>query len=246
VSTAREEERAIDPWERHAGWWQERYTDGADPEYEEQLLPLVDEYLAGATRVLDVGCGEGQVARRVAQLGADVVGIDPTVAQLEVARRRAGGPRYLLATAEAMPVRDGSFDAAVSCLVFEHLNPFEPAVTEVARALASGGCFLLFLNHPLLQAPGSGWVIDHILDEQYWRVGPYLPDDHAMEEVAPGVDLPFMHRPLYRYVNELAAHGLLIEHVEEPPPAPGFLARAPEYTDAATIPRLLLLVTRKR
>ena len=210
------------------------------------MLPLVDQYLAGATRVLDVGCGEGQVARRVARLGARVVGVDPTVAQLEVARTRVGGPHYALAIAEAMPVRDGSFDAALSCLVFEHLDPFEPAVAEVARALAPGGRFLLFLNHPLLQAPGSGWVIDHILDEQYWRVGPYLPDDHAMEEVAPGVDLPFMHRPLFRYVNELAAHSLFIERVEEPPPAPGFLARAPEYTDAATIPRLLLLVTRKR
>jgi hypothetical protein len=111
--------------------------------------------------------------------------------------------------------------------------------------LAPGGRFVLFLNHPLLQAPGSGWVIDHILDEQYWRVGPYLPDDVAMEEVAPGVDLPFMHRALHRYVNELAAHDLLIEHVDEPPPAPGLLATVPEYKDAATIPRLLLLVTRK-
>jgi SAM-dependent methyltransferase len=195
--------------------------------------------------VLDVGCGEGQVARRVARLGAAVVGLDPTVAQLEVARTRAGGPHYVLATAEAMPVQDGSFDAALSCLVFEHLDPFEPAVAEIARALTPGGRFLLFLNHPLLQTPGSGWVIDHMLDEQYWRVGPYLPDDHAMEEVAPGVDLPFMHRRLSRYVNELASNGLFIERVEEPPPAPGFLARAPEYTDAATIPRLLLLVTRK-
>jgi SAM-dependent methyltransferase len=234
-----------DPWERHAGWWQDKFTDGVDPEYEEQLLPLVDEHLAGATRVLDLGCGEGQVARRAAGLGAEVVGIDPTAAQLATARARGGGPRYVRAGAEAMPLRDGSFDAVLSCLVFEHLDPFEPAVAEVARVLAPGGRFALFLNHPLLQAPGSGWVIDHILEEQYWRVGPYLPDDNAMEEVAPGVDLPFMHRPLYRYVNELAAHGLLIERVEEPPPAPGFLARAPEYTDAATIPRLLLLVTRK-
>jgi SAM-dependent methyltransferase len=235
-----------DPWERHAGWWQDKFTDGGDPEYEEQLLPLVDEHLAGATRVLDLGCGEGQVARRVAALGAEVVGVDPTAAQLATARARGGGPHYVRAAAEAVPLGDGSFDAALSCLVFEHLDPFEPAVAEVARVLAPGGRFALFLNHPLLQAPGSGWVIDHILDEQYWRVGPYLPDDHAMEEVAPGVDLPFMHRPLYRYVNELASHGLLIERVEEPPPALGFLARAPEYTDAATIPRLLLLVTRKR
>lgn len=237
---------AEDPWERHAGWWQEKFTDGVDPEYEEQLLPLVDVHLGGAMRVLDLGCGEGQVARRIAALGAEVVGIDPTAAQLTTARARGGGPVYARAGAEAMPLRAESFDAVVSCLVFEHLDPFEPAVAETARVLAPGGRFVLFLNHPLLQAPGGGWVIDHILDEQYWRVGPYLPDDHAMEEVAPGVDLPFMHRPMYRYVNELAAHDLFIERVEEPPPAPGFLARAPEYTDAATIPRLLLLVTRKR
>jgi DNA-binding transcriptional MocR family regulator len=67
---------ADDPWERHAGWWQEKFTGGVDPEYEEQLLPLVDEHLTGATRVLDLGCGEGQVARRIAALGAEVVGID--------------------------------------------------------------------------------------------------------------------------------------------------------------------------
>src|SRR3979409_1154882 len=104
------EERA-DPWERHAGWWQERYTDGADAEYEEQVLPLVDEYLAVAARVVYVGGGEGQVARRVAKLGAEVVGVDPTVAQVTVARERGGGPQYGLAAAEAVPVRDEALDA---------------------------------------------------------------------------------------------------------------------------------------
>jgi SAM-dependent methyltransferase len=233
------------PWERHAGWWQERYTDGADPEYEEQLLPLVDRYFAGARRVLDVGCGEGQVARRVAKLGADVVGLDPTVAQLEVARERAGGPHYALAAAEALPLPDAAFDAALSCLVFEHLDPFEPAVAEIARVLAPGGRFALFLNHPLLQAPGSGWVIDHILDEQYWRVGPYLTDDPGSEEVAPGVVLPFVHRPLSRYVHKMGEVGLLIDDMAEPAPPAGFLAKATEYRDAASIPRLMVIRSRR-
>ena len=76
--------------------------------------------------------------------------------------------------------------------------------------LAPGGRFLFFLNHPLLQAPNSGWVIDHILEEEYWRVGPYLPVDVTMEELAPGVILPFVHRPLSQYVNTMADHGLLI------------------------------------
>ena len=115
----------------------------------------------------------------------------------------------------------------------------------VARVLAPGGRFCCFLNHPLLQAPGSGWIDDHILGEQYWRVGPYLPDDVAMEEVAPGVRLPFMHRPLSRYINVMADRGLLVDHMEEPPPPPGFVAQAAEYAEAATIPRLLLLRARK-
>ena len=238
-------EERTDPWERHAGWWQERYTDGADAEYEEQVLPLVDEYLAGATRVVDVGCGEGQVARRVAKLGAEVVGVDPTVAQVTVARERGGGPHYVLAAAEAMPFRDASFDAGLSCLVFEHLDPFEPAIAEVGRVLAPGARFMLFLNHPLLQAPGSGWVIDHILDEQYWRIGPYLVEDHSMEEVAPGVVLPFIHRPISAYINALIEHGLVIQRIEEPAPPPGFIARAPEYAEAATIPRLLYIRARR-
>ncbi len=102
------------------------------------------------------------------------------------------------------------------------------------------------MNHPLLQAPNSGWIIDHILEEQYWRIGPYLVEDVSMEELAPGVVLPFVHRPLSQYVNAMAKHGLLIERMDEPMPPEGFLARAPEYRDAATIPRLLLMVARKR
>ena len=49
-------------WEQQAGWWQEGFTAGADPEYEEQILPLAREELRGGRRVLDVGTGEGQVA----------------------------------------------------------------------------------------------------------------------------------------------------------------------------------------
>jgi SAM-dependent methyltransferase len=232
-------------WDDHAEWWQREFTAGADPEYEEQILPLVERHLAGRTRVLDVGCGEGQVARRVAALGARVLGVDPTAAQLLTAVERGGGPGYAMAWAEALPCRSGAFDAAVMCLVLEHLDHFEPALHEVARVLEPGGCFLLLLNHPLLQAPGSGWIDDQILGEQYWRVGAYLREEAAMEELAVGVTLPFMHRPLGRYIHVMGDVGLLVEDMEEPPPPPGFLARAYEYAEAATIPRLLMLRARR-
>ena len=238
----------IDPqaWEQNAQWWQDGFTDGADPEYEEQILPLAAECLAGASRVVDVGTGEGQIARLASKLGASfVAGVDPTSAQIKVAAERAGGPRYLRGSAEQLPFADASFDAAIACLVFEHLPDHRGPIAEIGRVLAPGGRFAFFLNHPLLQAPNSGWVIDHILEEQYWRIGPYLPVDVTMEELAPGVLLPFVHRPLSQYINAMAENGMLIERMEEPAPPEGFLAKADEYRAAATIPRLLLLVARK-
>ncbi len=239
---------AEDLWEASAGWWQRAFTEGADAEYDEQILPLAAEHLAGAASVLDVGTGEGQIARRAVAGGARrVVGVDPTVGQLEAARTRGGGPAYARASAPALPFPDATFQAAVACLVFEHIEDADGALAEVGRVLADGGRFLFFLNHPLLQVPGSGWIDDQILDppEQYWRIGPYLVEDTTLEQVDKGLFLPFVHRPLSRYVNAMAANGLVLRHMEEPPPPPGFLARAPEYQDAATIPRLMLLVAER-
>ena len=235
-----------DPWEEHAGWWQAGFTEGADAEYTEQILPMVAEHLAGAVDVLDVGTGDGQVARvAVAGGAARVVGVDPAWAQLTVARRRGGGAAYARARADGLPFSDASFDAAVVCLVFEHIDGMEEALAEIGRVLRPGGRLVWFMNHPLLQVPGSGWIDDQILEEQYWRIGPYLVEDTSIEEMDKGVFLPYVHRPLSRYVNAMVDAGLLVRRMEEPAPPPGFLERAPEYREAATIPRLLFIRAEK-
>jgi hypothetical protein len=55
------------------------------------------------------------------------------------------------------------------------------------------------------------------------------------------VRLPFLHRPVSRYVNAMIDSGLYLDRMEEPAPPPGFLAIAEEYREAASIPRLLFL-----
>ncbi len=236
-----------DLWETHADWWIEGFTEGVDAEYEEQILPLAASELGNARTILDIGCGDGQISRMMAAVGAQVVGIDPTWNQIRVAHDRSGGADYLRATASEMPFADAAFDAAVACLVFEHIDAVDAAIEEVARVIKPGGRFCFFLNHPLLQTPGSGWIDDHIIDppEQYWRIGPYLIETESIEQVELGVYIRFIHRPLSRYINTLAEHGLVLERMLEPAPPPGFLERAPEYPDAATIPRLLYLRLRK-
>lgn len=234
-------------WEEHASWWIEGFTEGADPEYEDQIIPLAVAEQGGADRVLDLGCGDGQIARALASTGASVVGVDPTTNQIDVAAERAGGPVFAQAGAAVLPFSDGAFDGVIACLVFEHIDDVDAAIGEVARVLRPGGRFTFMLNHPLLQTPGSGWIDDHMVDppEQYWRIGPYLVEAETVEQVELGVHIRFLHRPLSRYLNALAAVGLVLERMDEPAPPERFLAQAPEYFDAATVPRLLHLRLRR-
>lgn len=253
-------------WEVNSAWWQESFTEGADPEYREQIVPLLVELLSEAApvTVLDIGCGEGQLSRVAAGLPGVrlVTGVDPTSSQLVEAARRghnrparddgrsqgATGPagvHYVRATATALPFPDESFDAAFACLVFEHIEGTVDAIAEAGRVLRPGATFVLFMNHPLLQVPGSGWVDDDILGEQYWRIGPYLDENHSVEEVDKNVWIPFVHRPLSVYVNALVAAGLYLTKMVEPAPPAGFLAKAEEYRQAAAFPRLLVLRAEK-
>lgn len=237
-------------WETVAAWWQHGFTEGADPEYAEQLVPLATSLLDGYPRVLDLGCGEGQIARRVTHLDPQrtVVGVDVTWNQIVEAHRRGGGPTYVRGDTTAIPLATSSFDAAVACLVLEHVADLDAATAEIGRVLRPGGRFVLLCNHPLIQTPGSGWIDDQIIDppEQYWRIGAYLVEDYSLVEVDHDVSIGFHHRPLSRYVNALADAGLVIEHMIEPAPPAGFIAQAAEYAAIATIPRLLVLVTRRR
>ncbi|MDH3296051.1 MAG: class I SAM-dependent methyltransferase [Acidimicrobiia bacterium] len=241
-------------WEEHAGWWQDEFTDGVDPEYTEQILPLIAELLnlggAGPDggMVCDIGTGEGQVARYLAELGHQVVGVDPVRAQISEAQRRGGSPIYVRAGAARLPLADSSCSAALACLVYEHIDAVDAAIAETSRILIPGGVFVFLLNHPLLQTPGSGWIDDQMIDppEQYWRIGPYLIETDTVEEVQKDVFIRFIHRPLSRYLNVLVGNGLHLEKMVEPAPPPGFLAQAPQYRHASTVPRLLALLLRKR
>lgn len=236
-------------WEQHADWWQSEFTDGADAEYEEQIIPLALDLLAGRDRLIDIGTGEGQIARRLQAADADyVIGADPTASQVTEAATRGGGPSYVRAVADDLPFADESFDGALACLVYEHIEALEAALAETARVLRPGGRFVFMLNHPLLQTPGSGWIDDQWLDppEQYWRIGPYLQEANTVEEVQKDVFIPFVHRPLSRYLNAMVDAGLALQRMIEPAPPEAFLARSEQYRAASAIPRLLVLVADKR
>ncbi len=114
-----------DGWDQHAEWWQQEFTDGVDPEYTEQILPIISRQLAGRATIVDIGTGEGQVARQLRADGAALVGVDPVASQVALAAERGGGAHYVRAGAAALPLADASFEGAVACLVFEHIDDLD-------------------------------------------------------------------------------------------------------------------------
>jgi SAM-dependent methyltransferase len=100
-------------------------------------------------RWLDVGCGTGELSRAVAERAkADqVVGLDLSAGFLAYARRISGDRRlrFERGDAQALPVADGAFDAAVSGLVLNFVPAAEKAVLEMRRAVRPGGTVALYV-----------------------------------------------------------------------------------------------------
>lgn len=98
--------------------------------------------LAGATRLLDVGCGTGRFAVLAAErLGARVWGVDTSPEMLREAKARPGaaGVGWRRADATSLPFRDGWFDAVHTHLVLHLVADVPAAVAEMARVLQPGG-----------------------------------------------------------------------------------------------------------
>ncbi|MGN6574154.1 MAG: class I SAM-dependent methyltransferase [Nocardioides sp.] len=90
---------------------------------------------AGASRILDVGCGEGTFCRYVASQGRAVVGTDVDPAVLPAA---GPGNRYVASSAEQLPFADDSFDAVTMAMVLHHVDP-DRSIAEGVRVLTPGG-----------------------------------------------------------------------------------------------------------
>jgi SAM-dependent methyltransferase len=101
--------------------------------------PLLDAAGVGqGTRLLDVGCGPGELAAAAASRGAVPTGIDIAPAMVDLARERHPDIEFRVASAEELPFADGSFDAVVANFVLLHLGRPEAAIAEWTRVLATG------------------------------------------------------------------------------------------------------------
>ena len=119
----------------------------------EAYLKIAEMAARPGNRVLDIGCGTGNVSLACAERGADVVGIDINAEMLEIARQKAKAAgleeriEFLEVGVAELENRTtaGEFDSAVACLTFSELTPDEQTYTlSMARSrLKPGGTIVI-------------------------------------------------------------------------------------------------------
>ena len=103
-----------------------------------------------AVRVLDLGCGTGQLATRIKRErpATDVVGCDFSAGMLSRAAGRCHQVRWIRGDAGRLPFNDGTFDVVTSTEAFHWFPDQDAVLREVYRVLTPGGRFLLAMVNP--------------------------------------------------------------------------------------------------
>jgi SAM-dependent methyltransferase len=167
-------------------------------------------------RTLDIGCGEGRLARDLATLGHDVAAVDASPTMLAAARQAAPEMELHLADAADLPFSDASAYLVIAFMSFQDVDDLDGAIREAARVLAPGGRLCLAIVHPLSSA---GAFETRTATSPFVIEGSYLDEsvtDNTFERSGLAMRFVSRHRPLQAYTDALAANGLLIEALREP------------------------------
>ncbi len=227
-----------DIWNRKAAYWDEYMGEGND--WHRQLVsPAVERLLdlrPGET-ILDVACGNGMLARRLASLGARVVACDFSAVFIERARARnsefADRIDYSVVDAidrdELLCLGERRFDGATCTQGLMDMPAITPLYEAITQLVKPGGRFVITVQHPCFNAHGMSILAETVDDEAgrhtitSLKLTRYLAPLTVKAAGAPGEPEPhyYFERPLSDLLSPAFRAGLVLDGLEEPSFEPG-------------------------
>lgn len=192
--------------------WYDDYNASAARDNRESLVQMLGP---GTGWCLDVGCGTGQYFDAIRSTGRSVVGLDRSLDQLRIARRR--DQTVAQGDAAALPFADATFPTVVSLWASTDVDDWAQVMRETARVLQPGGRFVFYGAHPCFNGPhvqnrDDGARIVHPVYREAGRheAAPWWSNGGVRQK------LGMRHLPLSDLLNGVLGAGLSLEHVSEP------------------------------
>ena len=196
-----------DAWEQHADEWitwartsrHDGFESGTWPELR-ALLPPAEGL------VVEIGCGEGRVARALMAIGHRVIGIELSPTLAHAAHHTDPPVTVVRADGAAVPLADGIARLVVACMSLQDIDDMSTTVAEAARILQTGGQLCAAIVHQFASSEDPA-----TLDKEVRVVSePYLRERRYEDRVErDGIAMTFVsqHRPLSAYLNAFADAG---------------------------------------
>lgn len=241
-------------WDNNAEQWHRLFGEN-DLNRRDLLDPIILQVLEDVKgrQILDAGCGDGYLSRKLAQLGASITSVELSRKMLDFAielqKRSPLTISYHHADCSSLPFLSAStFDVVVTNNVVQDMADYQGAFREFSRLLKPGGTYLHIANHPCFMTPVWGWVKDEKGEKLYRKVdhyfkrGPFLCPWGPRSGMKPTV---YWHRTLGDIMNELLSCEFRINKVIEPEPPESWKTAHIERMDGGRIPDFLVLVCEK-
>lgn len=127
-----------------------------NPVRERDVYPLLRSWLemAAPTRILEIGCGQGDCSRNINLAGRSYVGVDPSPFLIKRAKElyESEQRRFIPGNAYNLPFAGSEFDGVFSVMVWHLLSDIHAAAQEMRRILRPGGHFLIVTANPAAYA----------------------------------------------------------------------------------------------
>lgn len=211
-------------WQKVSSWYKNLVKEKGHYFHEHLVIPksLALLSLDNASTLLDLGCGEGVLARNIPK-NVYYQGVDIAASLIDLAKKNDRNPLHKYTVGNVvrpLPISKRDFTHAVFILALQNISEPFLALKNAASYLKKGGKLLIVLNHPYFRIPRqTSWGIDEKNKTQYRRIDRYLTPLKIPINMHPGESKSSVtwsfHFPLSDYSKFLYDAGFRIEKIEE-------------------------------
>ena len=190
-------------------------------------------------KVLDIGCGNGDLCKRLHRRGARVTGLDGSSSMIEAAQENFDKCPYVICDLlrETIPFRTNSFDIVTAKMVLDIVASVEKVSQQAYRVLKRKGLYAIEVPYPIRPILKSK-------KHRYIGISDYHEQIHGIIKFS-DTDFSYYHRPTSYYINEIISCGFTLCRMQEVSVNDDFVREFPDEMDKRIIPTSLQLLFQK-